>query len=252
MIALFSHPPWPGIFLNPLPLELLALVAVLLAVLAGWLTPAEALAGFGNPATLTVVAMFVISTAVVRTGALAPVEAFLDRYGGRSLPRQLLLLGLVVGPLSAVVSNTAVVAIFIPVVERWCRRLGIPPAQMLMPLSFMTVMAGLVTLLGTSTNLVASSLSQQLGYGSFTLLQFTPMALVTYCCGLALLVSLSPWLLPRGTAATGPDQLKAGRGGGSADPCRITADRPEPKGNPISTKIQQHRPGHSTGGRSTS
>lgn len=196
--------------MNPLPLELLALVAVLLAVLAGWLTPAEALAGFGNSATLTVVAMFVISTAVVRTGALAPVEAFLDRYGGRSLPRQLLLLGLVVGPLSAVISNTAVVAIFIPVVERWCRRLGIPPAQMLMPLSFMTVMAGLVTLLGTSTNLVASSLSEQLGYGGFTLLQFTPMALVTYCCGLALLVTLSPWLLPRGPAATGPDQLAKG------------------------------------------
>ncbi len=196
--------------MNPLPLELLALVAVLLAVLAGWLTPAEALAGFGNPATLTVVAMFVISTAVVRTGALAPVEAFLDRYGGRSLHRQLLLLGLVVGPLSAVVSNTAVVAIFIPVVERWCRRLGIPPAQMLMPLSFMTVMAGLVTLLGTSTNLVASSLSEQLGYGGFTLLQFTPMALVTYGCGLALLVTLSPWLLPRGPATTGPDQLAKG------------------------------------------
>ena len=196
--------------MNPLPLELLALVAVLLAVLAGWLTPTEALAGFGNPATLTVVAMFVISAAVVRTGALAPVEAFLNRHGGRSLPRQLLLLGVVVGPLSAVISNTAVVAIFIPVVERWCRQLGVPPAQMLMPLSFMTVMAGLVTLLGTSTNLVASSLSEQLGYGSFTLLQFTPMALVTYCCGLALLVTISPWLLPSGPAATGPDELADG------------------------------------------
>lgn len=196
--------------LSPLPLELLALVAVLLAVLAGWLSPAEALAGFGNPATLTVVAMFVISTAMVRTGALAPVEAFLDRHGGQSLPRQLLLLGAVVGPLSAVLSNTAVVAIFIPVVERWCRRLGVSPARMLMPLSFMTVMAGVVTLLGTSTNLVASSLSEQLGYGSFTLLQFTPMALLTYGCGMAALVGLSPWLLPRGPAVSGADELAIG------------------------------------------
>ena len=188
----------------------MALVVVLAAVLLGWLSPAEALAGFSNPATLTVVAMFVVSAAVVRTGALAPVEAFLERHGGTSLPRQLLLLGLVVAPLSAVISNTAVVAIFIPVVERWCRRLGISPARMLMPLSFMTVMAGVVTLLGTSTNLVASSLSEQLGYGRFGLLQFTPMALLTYGCGLLLLVLLAPVLLPGGPATDRPEQLASG------------------------------------------
>jgi di/tricarboxylate transporter len=194
----------------PLPIELLALLAVLVAALLGWLTPAQALAGFGNPATLTVVAMFVLSAAVVRTGALAPVQGFLERHGGTSLPRQLLLLAAVVGPLSAVINNTAVVAMFIPVVERWCRRLGVAPARMLMPLSFMTVMAGVATLLGTSTNLVASSLSEQLGYGSFALLQFTPMALLTYGCGVLLLSLLAPWLLPRGEAAERVQQLETG------------------------------------------
>ncbi|MCP9791825.1 SLC13 family permease [Vulcanococcus limneticus Candia 3F8] len=194
----------------PLPIELLALLAVLVAALVGWLTPAQALAGFGNPATLTVVAMFVLSAAVVRTGALAPVQSFLERHGGNSLSRQLLLLAAVVGPLSAVINNTAVVAMFIPVVERWCRRLGVAPARMLMPLSFMTVMAGVATLLGTSTNLVASSLSEQLGYGSFALLQFTPMALLTYGCGVLLLALLAPWLLPRGEAAERAQQLEAG------------------------------------------
>ncbi|KEF42584.1 MAG: hypothetical protein ER33_04795 [Cyanobium sp. CACIAM 14] len=194
----------------PLPLELVALAAVLCAVLLGWLSPADALAGFSNPATLTVVAMFVVSAAVVRTGALVAVEAFLERHGGRSLPRQLMLLGLVVAPLSAVVSNTAVVAVFIPVVERWCQRLGISPARMLMPLSFMTVMAGVVTLLGTSTNLVASGLSEQLGYGRFGLLQFTPMALLTYGSGLLLLVLLAPLLLPGGPSPDRPEQLASG------------------------------------------
>jgi di/tricarboxylate transporter len=178
------------------PLELLLLAVVLLAVVLGWLSPQEALAGFSNPATLTVVAMFAVSAAVVRTGAVAPLQSFLERHGGQSPSRQLLLLGLVVGPLSALLNNTAVVAVFIPVVEQWCRRLGVPPARMLMPLSFMTVMAGVATLLGTSTNLVASSLADQLGYGSFQLFQFTPMALVTYGCGLTLLVLLAPWLLP--------------------------------------------------------
>jgi Na+/H+ antiporter NhaD/arsenite permease-like protein len=147
-----------ALLLGRLPLELAALGLALAAVLAGWLSPAEALAGFGNPATLAVLAMFVISAAVVRTGALAPIERWLAGYAHLGLTTQLLLLAAVVGPLSAVLSNTAVVAMFIPLVERWCRRIGLAPAQMLMPLSFLTVLAGVGTLLGTSTNLVASSL----------------------------------------------------------------------------------------------
>ena len=124
-----------------LPLEWSALVLALAAVLAGWLSPAEALAGFANPATLTVAAMFVISAALVRTGGLAPIERALGRLKLEKGWQPLLLLAVVVGPLSAVISNTAVVAMFIPVVERWSRRLGIAPAQLLMPLSFITVLA---------------------------------------------------------------------------------------------------------------
>lgn len=179
-----------------LPLELLVLALVIAAVPVGLLSPADALAGFGNPAVITVVAMFVISAALVRTGALLPLERWLARFDGASLPLQILLLGLVVGPLSAVISNTAVVAMFIPVVERWCGRLAISPSRLLMPLSFLTVLAGVGTVLGTSTNLVASSLSVQLGYGSFALLQFTPMALVTYAVGLGVLALVAPRVLP--------------------------------------------------------
>jgi Na+/H+ antiporter NhaD/arsenite permease-like protein len=166
-----------GLARRRLPLELAALALAIGAVFAGWLSPAEALAGFGNPAVVTVVAMFAISAAVARTGVLAPIERWLAGFSGLGLSGQLLLLALVVGPLSAVISNTAVVAIFIPVVERWCRSLGVSPARMLMPLSFLTVLAGAGTLLGSSTNLVASSLADQLGYGPFGLLEFTPMAL---------------------------------------------------------------------------
>jgi di/tricarboxylate transporter len=179
-----------------LPLELVAICLLIAAVLAGSLTPSEALSGFGNPATVTVVAMFVLSAAVVRTGALEPIERWLGSHDGRGLSSQVLLLGLVVGPLSAVISNTAVVAMFIPVVERWCRRQGVSPSRMLMPLSFLTVLAGVGTLLGTSTNLVASSLSEQLGYGSFRLLQFTPLALLTYLAGALVLALVAPLALP--------------------------------------------------------
>jgi len=178
-----------------LALEWAALVVGLAAVLAGWLPPAEALAGFSNPATLTVAAMFVISTALVRTGGLAPIERLLGRLRLEKGWQQLLLLALVVGPLSAVISNTAVVAMFIPVVERWSRRLGISAAQLLMPLSFITVLAGVGTVLGTSSTLVASGISEELGYGRFGLLQFTPLALAVYGPGVVLLSWLAPKVL---------------------------------------------------------
>jgi di/tricarboxylate transporter len=210
-------PPWlallPGLaallgtLLRRLPPELAALALGISAVLAGWLSPAEVLAGFASPAVVTVVAMFVISAAVVRTGALTPMETWLRGFAGLNLSRQLLLLALVVGPLSAIVSNTAVVAIFIPVVERWCRRLGVSPARMLMPLSFLTVLAGMGTVLGTSTTLVASHLADELGYGSFGLLEFTPMALPIYGAGALLLAWLAPRLLPLAPQRPGGETL---------------------------------------------
>lgn len=205
-LAGMAQPPFPSLLLvvasliatlrRTLPLELAVLTLVIGAVLAGLLTPTQALAGFGNPAVITVVAMFVVSAALERSGALTPIERWLARFDDRGPSVQILLLALVVGPLSAVISNTAVVAMFIPVVERWCRRLAISPSQLLMPLSFLTVLAGVGTLLGTSTTLVASSLSSDLGYGSFSLLQFTPMALLTYGAGMVVLAVLAPRLLP--------------------------------------------------------
>lgn len=195
-----------------LPLELAVLCLVLAAVLAGWLTPGEALAGFAAPAVFTVVAMFGISAAVVRCGALAPIERWLARFEGTALSHQVLLLAAVVGPLSAVISNTAVVAMFIPVVERWCRRLGSAPSRLLMPLSFLTVLAGMGTLLGTSTTLVASGLAEQLGYGAFGLLQFTPLALLIYPVGALLLAFVAPRVLPADPPIDQADGLAAGYG----------------------------------------
>jgi di/tricarboxylate transporter len=202
----------PGVLIatlgRRLPVELIVLALVVASVLVGWLSPVEALAGFGNPAVITVVAMFVISAALERSGALEPIERWLARFDDRGPAVQILLLALVVGPLSSVISNTAVVAMFIPLVERWCQRLGTCPSLLLMPLSFLTVLAGVGTLVGTSTNLVASSLSNELGYGSFTLLQFTPMALISYGVGMLILAGLAPKLLPFAAPAPRAEALE--------------------------------------------
>lgn len=231
---------WGALLRGRLPLELLALALVIAAVLGGWLSPAQALAGFGSPATITVVAMFVISAAVVRSGALAPIERWLAGYAGLGLPGQLLLLAAVVGPLSAVLSNTAVVAMFIPLVERWCRRLGMTPARMLMPLSFLTVLAGVGTLLGTSTNLVASSLSAQLGYGSFRLFQFTPMAVVTYAAGVLVLLLVAPRVLPGHPVVPLAEELKSDYGiGGYLSELQVTPASPL-AGRSLDASLLQH------------
>lgn len=191
-----------GVVLRRIALEWAAILLAMAAVLRGWLSPQEALSGFANPATITVAAMFVISSGLERTGGLAPIERLLDRLPQGKTWQQLLWLALVVGPLSAVISNTAVVAMFIPVVERWSRRLGMAPSHLLMPLSFITVLAGVGTLLGTSSNLVASGLSEQLGYGRFGMLQFTPLAVGVYVPAVLLLSVLAPRVLPRGAAGS--------------------------------------------------
>lgn len=222
-----------------LPLEWIAMVLTLVAVMAGWLTPQQALAGFANPATVTVAAMFVISAALVRTGGLAPIERLLSRLDLERSWQQLMLLAVVVGPLSAVISNTAVVAMFIPVVERWSRRLGISAGQLLMPLSFITVLAGVGTLLGTSSNLVASGISEELGYGRFGLLQFTPMAIGVYLPGVVVVSLLAPRLLPAQQDTSG-DAITRNYGlDGYLSELRVTSSSPLVGQSLESTLLQQ-------------
>jgi di/tricarboxylate transporter len=179
-----------------LPVDLTALAIAVALMLLKLISPREGLSGFGDPATLTVMAMFILSSGVVKSGAVVRVRDWLVRLGGRQPSQQLIAMGVVIGPISAFVNNTAVVAIFMPIVEQWRRRLGISPAKLLMPLSFITVLGGMLTLLGTSTNLVASGLSAKFGYGAFSLFQFSGLGLVTLLAGMVVLVLVGPKLLP--------------------------------------------------------
>ena len=114
-------------------------------------------------------------------------------------PRQLLaLLALVVAPLSGVIPNTPIVAILLPVIQGWCQRRGISPSRVLLPLSFATIIGGTLTLIGTSTNLLASDLAAGLGYGSFQLFSFTAIGIPVWLLGSCYLLLSSPWLPDRG------------------------------------------------------
>ncbi|MDJ0616360.1 MAG: SLC13 family permease [Calothrix sp. MO_192.B10] len=170
------------------------MVLVLLAVL-GLVTPEESISGFSNPATITVMAMFILSAGITRTGSLQIINQWLFQWGGRHPTRQILTLGLIAGPITGLINNTAVLAVFLPIVENWCAKQKISVSLLLLPLSYITILGGMTTVLGTSTNVLASGLSEKLGYGAFGLFQFTPLGIITFILGLCYLSIIAPHLL---------------------------------------------------------
>jgi di/tricarboxylate transporter len=185
------------------PVDLTALFVAIALVVLGLVTPEEGVAGFGNTATITVMAMFILSAGISRTGVILVVRDWLVKWGGKNANQQILILGIVVGPITAFINNTAVVAVFLPIVEDWCKKQGISPSKLLIPLSYATVLGGMITLIGTSTNILASGVSKKLGYGEFGLFQFTSLGLITFGVGLAYLALFAPKLLPDRKSSSG-------------------------------------------------
>jgi len=142
---------------NLAPPDLLFVGATTLLSLTGIISPTEAFAGFSNPGMLTVGMLFVVAAGLRETGVLDFIG--LHMLGGVGTDRSVMLrLALVVVPMSAFLNNTPIVAIFVPVVLAWCRQHNTSPSKLLMPLSFMAILGGTCTLIGTSTNLVVNGL----------------------------------------------------------------------------------------------
>lgn len=184
-----------------LPVDMTAIVVMVVLMLLGLVTPEEGISGFSNSATITVLAMFVLSAGIARTGALQIVSELLLKWGGKKISQQIFAMGMIVGPISGVINNTAVLAVFLPIVEDWCRKQGISSSKLLIPLSYATILGGMITVIGTSTNVLASGLSERLGYGAFSLFAFTKLGLITFTIGLAYLALIAPRLLPQRKAS---------------------------------------------------
>ncbi|MDJ0735067.1 MAG: SLC13 family permease [Nostocaceae cyanobacterium] len=178
------------------PSDIVAIIVALLLTVLGLVTPEESISGFSNSATITVMAMFILSAAIARTGAIQIVSDFLLKCGGKRPSQQIFTLGVIVGPITAFINNTAVVAVFLPIIEEWCNKQKVSVSKLLIPLSFAAILGGMITVIGTSTNVLASGLSEQLGYGTFSLFQFTQLGLITFTIGLIYLALLAPRLLP--------------------------------------------------------
>lgn len=174
----------------------IAMAGGMIAVLVtGIVTPAEALAGFGNPAPMTVAALFVLARAVEKTGALTPLVRL--TLGDGSTPRR--SLARLVGPTaltSAFLNNTPIVAMLLPEVRSWAKLKGRSVSLFLMPLSFAAILGGVVTLIGTSTNLVVSGLLEATGEPGLGFFEITFVGLPIALIGGLLVVLLGPRLVP--------------------------------------------------------
>jgi di/tricarboxylate transporter len=166
------------------------------------LSTREAISGFASPATVTVLAMFVLSAGVQRTGIVSLVGVHIARYTRESESRLLAATVGVTGVVAGVINNTPVVAVFIPMIKDLCEDAGISPSRLLLPLSYAAMLGGTLTLVGTSTNIVASDLSRQLVGRPISMFTLTPVGLLVLGVGTAYLLTVGRWLTPD---RVGPD-----------------------------------------------
>ena len=177
------------------PLDVVAMLGLGVLLLLGLVTVQEGFSGFSNPATLTVAAMFVLSAGLQRTGATTAVGRLMVRFS-RNHFTALVVIMVTVTVMSAFVNNTAAVAVFIPLVTILASRRKLSASKLLIPLSYASQFGGVCTLIGTSTNLLVSSISEEAGYGAFTMFEFSRMGLVLFVAGVVFFLVFGRWLLP--------------------------------------------------------
>ncbi|WP_058835752.1 SLC13 family permease [Luteimonas abyssi] len=177
-----------------LRVDVVALLVLTALLVLGVVTLPEALSGFSNQATVMVAAMFVLSGALQRNGALVAAGELISRIRNRWL--FLLVMMASVVSVAAFINNTATVAVFLPLViaattaNRWA------PSKYLIPLSYMSQTAGVCTLIGTSTNLLVDSMARESAGVGFTLFEFAPLGVIFVGIASVYLLTLGWWLLP--------------------------------------------------------
>ncbi len=194
--------------LQPVSIDATAIALMVALILLGpWtgVSPAEGVSGFSNPATLTVLAMFILSEGVRQTGVIQILTQKMESFAGDSEFRQLLATVGLSGPSAGFVNNTPIVAVLIPAVTNLARKTGTSPSKLLIPLSFASMMGGTLTVIGTSTNLLASDIWAQIGPTGepFSLFEFTQLGVVVLTVGIAYLLTVGRYLTPARISAEG-------------------------------------------------
>ena len=179
-----------------LPVDLTSISIIVVLAISGILAPTEAIAGFANPAVITVAAMFLISKGMIRTGAVAFISQKVIEYSRGRPTLAIFLILIIVGTASAFINNTPVVVLFIPIILSLSCELDFSPSKFLIPVSYASILAGTCTLIGTSTNIIISDLSAAQGFGPLGMFELSSLGLPIALLGIFFLIFAAPKLMP--------------------------------------------------------
>jgi len=182
--------------LEKIPPDLTALTLMAVLIGSGLLTTDEALKVFSNPAPITVGCMFILSAALEKSGLIDRLAGLFEGLTKLGYARFMLVLILVVALISAFINNTPVVVVFMPVVLSLARNLKVPASKLLIPLSYASILGGMCTLVGTSTNILVSGIAREHGVAPFGMFELAWVGLPALGIGTIYLVLFGNRILP--------------------------------------------------------
>ena len=222
-----------------LPIDVVALTVLSMLLITGQLTPGESISGFSNPAVITIAILFVLSHALQKTGVLEYLVIKINQLVSKSLVIGLAVYLICIALASALVNNTAIVAIFMPVTIRMAEKYHISPSKVLMPLSYAAILGGTLTLIGTSTNLLVNSIFVNSGpYTPLGMFEFSKYGIFLLVVGLTYVLLIAYRILPSRTVTS--SLTKSYHMGGYLTELKIGDDSPLVGGTTLDRQISQN------------
>ncbi|MFY0311318.1 SLC13 family permease [Leisingera sp. D0M16] len=179
-----------------LPVDVITLSLLAALVVSGVLTPAEAFSGFANEMVIILASVFVLSSALIKSGVMEWLSGSIRNLGGKTEWRGMGMLLTIAAATSAFLSNTVATAILMPAVLQIARNAQASPSRFLMPVAYASILGGACTLVGTSTNIAGSAMAAHLGLEPFSMFEFLEIGLVMAACGIVWLVFFGSRLVP--------------------------------------------------------